>query len=77
MTKLTRDESVRHPSLGPAASRGWSWTWQRCDRYKYRKYLVHSTSLDGLVPHVPSPTNVPPLLIATRYAGGRLGARRG
>ena len=50
---------------------GLHWTWQRCGRYKYQKVLVHSTNRDHLVPSTPSPTNVPPLRVADRYAGGR------
>jgi hypothetical protein len=50
---------------------GLHWTWQRCGRYRYQKVLVHSTNRDHLVPSTPSPTNVPPLRVADRYAGGR------
>jgi hypothetical protein len=50
---------------------GLHWAWQRCGRYKYQKVLVHSTSPDHLVPRVASPTNVPPVQIADRYAAGR------
>ena len=53
------------------ASKGWTGTWQRCGRYEYRKVLMHSTNPDHLVPRVASPTNVPPLQIADRYAAGR------
>ena len=28
------------------AGKGWTWTWQRCGRYKYQKVLVHSTNAD-------------------------------
>jgi len=45
--------------------------WQRCGRYDYRKCLTHSTNPDHLVPSVASPTNVPLLQIADRYADGR------
>jgi hypothetical protein len=58
----------------PVTAKGWTWTWQRCGRYEYRKCLTHSTNPDDLVPRQPSPTNGPLLLIATRYAGGRLRA---
>ena len=34
------------------AGKGWTWTWQRCGRYKYRKLLMHSTNPDHLVPSV-------------------------
>jgi hypothetical protein len=50
---------------------GVHWTWQRCGRYEYRKVRVHSTNPDHLVPRAASPTNVPPLQIADRYAAGR------
>jgi hypothetical protein len=50
---------------------GLHWTWQRCGRYRYQKVLVHSTNPDHLVPRVASPTNIPPLQIADRYAAGR------
>jgi hypothetical protein len=42
-------------------------------RYKYQKVLVHSTNRDHLVPSALSPTNVPPLRVADRYAGARVG----
>jgi hypothetical protein len=32
------------------ASKGWTWTSQRCGRYKYQKVLVHMTNPDHLVP---------------------------
>jgi hypothetical protein len=50
---------------------GVHWAWQRCGRYEYRKVLMHSTNPDHLAPSAPSPTNVPPLRIADRYAAGR------
>ena len=50
---------------------GVHWAWQRCGRYEYRKVRVHSTNPDHLVPSAPSPTNVPPLQVADRYAAGR------
>jgi hypothetical protein len=34
-------------------------------------YVVRTTNPDHLVPSAPSPTNVPPLRIADRYAAGR------
>ena len=49
------------------AGKGWSWTSQRCGRYKYRKVLVHTTNPDHLVPRTPSLTDVPPLQVAPRY----------
>jgi hypothetical protein len=39
-------------------------------------YVVGATNPGHLVPSVPSPTNVPPLQIADRYAAGRPGAPR-
>jgi len=32
------------------AGKGWTWTWQRCGRYEYRKVLMHSTNPEDLVP---------------------------
>jgi hypothetical protein len=32
------------------AGKGWTWTWQRCCRYKYQRVLMHSTNPDHLVP---------------------------
>ena len=32
------------------AGKGWTWTSQRCDRYKYQKLLIHTTNPDNLVP---------------------------
>jgi hypothetical protein len=49
------------------ASKGWTWTSQRCGRYKYQKVLVHSTNPDHLVPSTPSLTGIPPLQVAPRY----------
>ncbi len=49
------------------ASKGWTWTWQRCGRYKYQKVLVHTTNPDHLVPSTPSLTDTPTLEIAPRY----------
>jgi hypothetical protein len=49
------------------AGKGWTWTWQRCGRYEYRKVLMHSTNPDHLVPSTPSLTDVPPLQVARRY----------
>ena len=40
------------------ASEGWTWTWQRCGRYKYQKVLVHTTNPDHLVPSTPSLTDI-------------------
>jgi hypothetical protein len=41
------------------AGKGWTWTWQRCGRYKYQKVLVHTTNPDHLVPSTPSLTDIP------------------
>jgi hypothetical protein len=49
------------------ASKGWTWTWQRCNRYKYQKVLVHTTNPDHLVPSTPSLTDIPPLHVVRRY----------
>jgi hypothetical protein len=49
------------------ASKGWTWTSQRCGRYEYRKVLVHTTNPDHLVPSTPSLTDIPPLHVAPRY----------
>jgi hypothetical protein len=49
------------------ASKGWTWTSQRCSRYKYQKVLAHTTNPDHLVPSTPSLTDVPPLQVAPRY----------
>jgi hypothetical protein len=38
------------------AGKGWTWTWQRCGRYKYQKVLVHTTNPHHLVPSTPSLT---------------------
>jgi hypothetical protein len=32
------------------ARKGWTWTWQRCGRYVYRRVLVYTTNPDHLVP---------------------------
>ena len=49
------------------AGKGWTWTSQRCGRYKYRKVLVHTTNPDHLVPSTPSLTDIPPLQVTPRY----------
>jgi hypothetical protein len=74
MTELTRAALAKELGFWPATAKGWTWTWQRCGRYEYRKCLTHSTNPDRLVPSVPSPTNVGPLRIAARYGAGRPGA---
>ena len=52
------------------ASKGWSWTWQRCGRYEYQKVLVHTTNPDNLVPSAPRGSGGV-LRVAARYAAGR------
>jgi hypothetical protein len=74
MTELTPAALAKELGFWPATAKGWTWTWQRCGRYEYRKCLTHSTNPDRLVPSVPSPTNVGPLRIAARYGAGRPGA---
>jgi len=71
MTELALAEVAKELGFWPASAKGWMWTWQRCDRYDYRRCLTHSTNPDHLIPSVPSPTSVPPLRIADRYAAGR------
>ena len=51
------------------ASKGWTWTSQRCGRYKYQNLLVHTTNPDHLVPSTPSLTDVPPLQVVRRIGG--------
>ncbi len=75
MTELTQAAPAKELGFWPA--KGWAWTCQRCGRYAYRKCLTHSTNPDHLVSSVASPTNVPPLRIADRYAAGRPRTRRG
>ena len=76
MTELTRAELAKELGFWPPTAKGWTWTGQRCGRYTYRKCLAHTTNPDHLVPSAPSPTNVPPLRIADRYATGRPRAPR-
>jgi hypothetical protein len=75
MTELTQAELSKELGFWPATAKGWSWEWQRYGCYAYRKCLTHLTNPDHLVPRRPSPTNVPPLRIAARYAAGRPRAR--
>jgi hypothetical protein len=70
LNELTTEPANQQVSR-PATAPGWTWTWQRCGRYEYRKCLTHLTNPDHLVASVPSPTNVPPLRIAARYLAGR------
>jgi hypothetical protein len=49
------------------ASKGWTWTWQRCGRYGYQKVLVHTTNPYHLVPSKPSLADIPPLQVAPRH----------
>ena len=76
MTELTQPELGKELGFWPAAAKGWTWTWQRCSRYDYRKCLTHSTNPDHLIPRGPSPTDVSLLRIAARYAAARPRASR-
>ena len=71
MTEVTKAALAKELGFRPTTIKGWTWTWQRCSRYNYRKCLTHSTNPDHLIPSVPSPPTVPPLRIADRYAAGR------
>ena len=42
------------------AGKGWTWTWQRCGRYKYQMLLVHTTNPDHLAASTTSLTGVRP-----------------
>jgi hypothetical protein len=53
----------------PTTGGGWTWTSQRCGRYKYQKLLVDTTNPDHLVPSTPSLTDVPRLQVVPRYRG--------
>jgi hypothetical protein len=44
MTELTRPELAKELGFWPATIKGWTWAWQRCGRYDYRKVLMHSTN---------------------------------
>lgn len=70
ISELTQAELAKDLGFWPATAKGWTRTWQRCRRYDYRKCLTHLTNPDHLVASVPSPTNLPPLRIAARYAAG-------
>lgn len=76
MTELAHAELAEELDMLPGGAKGWSWTWQRCGRYEYRKCLTRSTNLDHLVPSAPSPTDAPALRISNRYLAGRPSARR-
>jgi hypothetical protein len=71
MTESPQAELAKELGFRHAAAKGRAWTWQRCGRYEYRKCLTHSTNPKHVVSSVPSPTNVPPLRVADRYAAGR------
>jgi hypothetical protein len=51
--------------------KGWVSGFMRSGRYAYRKVLVHSTNPDHLIPSVGTPSKLPPLRTAARYASGR------
>ena len=70
-TELRQAELAKELGFWPATAKGWSWEWQRCGRYEYRKCLMHSTNPDHLISRELSPTDVPPLRIADRYRAGR------
>lgn len=72
MTELMQAELAKEIGEDTAATMGGTWTWQRCGRDKYRKCLMHLTNPDHLVPRQPSPTDMPSLRIASRYAAGEL-----
>lgn len=71
MTEVSPEELAKELGFPPATAKGWAWTWQRSDRFEYRKSLTHTTNPDHLIARVPSPTNIPPLRIDGRYAAGR------
>ena len=52
------------------AGKGWTWTSQRCGRYKYRPVLMCSTNPDHLVPSAARGSGGF-LRVAARYAAGR------
>ena len=56
------------------AGKGWTWTWQRCGRYKYKKLLVRTTNPDHLAASTPSLRTSRPYGLPT---GTRAGARVG
>jgi hypothetical protein len=76
MTEVTRATLANELGSWPAIAKGWTWTWQRCGRYGYRKCLVHMTNPDQLAPNAPVLTSGPSLRIAGPYAAGRLRAPR-
>jgi hypothetical protein len=51
--------------------KGWVSGYMRSGRYAYQKVLVHTTNPDHHIPSANTPSNCPPLRIATRYAAGR------
>src|SRR5271165_1615950 len=77
MTELTQAELAKELGFWPATAKGWTWSWQRCGRYEYRKRLTHTTNSDHLVPRGPSATDVSSLRIAARYGAGRPGLGSG
>ena len=56
MTELTQAQLAKELGFWPTTAQGWTWTWQRCGRYEYRKRLTHSTNPDHLIPSETSPT---------------------
>jgi hypothetical protein len=61
MTELPQAQLTKELGVVPAAQR-WTWTWQRCGRYKYRKCLTHSTNPDHLISSMPSSGECPALV---------------
>jgi hypothetical protein len=57
MTELRQAELAKELGFRPATAKGWSWEWQRCGRYEYRKCLTHSTNPDHLISRELSPTD--------------------
>jgi hypothetical protein len=43
MIELSQADQAKELGFWPATAKGWTWRWQRCGRYDYRKYLTHST----------------------------------
>jgi len=74
--RLTQAALARDLGFMPATANGWTWTWQRCGRYEYRKCLTHLTNPDHLVPSAPAPTDVQSMRISGRYVAGRPRALR-
>jgi hypothetical protein len=61
------ESQAKELAFWPATANAWTWTSQRCGRYKYQKLLVHTTNPDHLAASTPSLTDVPPLQVTSRY----------